>query len=117
MKRPQNIIAESGATYAAKESCAYRQREFDDNETETIETDARIELTPGKSEIGVWKPAMKGGNEATIGSGITHSPSGEPDNSQLATPDAPALNAPDAVPLTQPDQGPQGDLIMPMFAQ
>ena len=124
------LIDSRGATYAAKESCAYRQREFNDNETETAENDARIELMPGKSEIGVWKAASApadpavGNNEGdkeTVGSSEdTQSVPQTPlatRNSQLATPDAPALNAPDAVPLTQPDQGPKGDLIMPMFAQ
>ena len=111
-----------GATYAAKESCAYRQRELDEDETETIETDARIELTPGKSEIGVWKPAGESGSrQEAVGSSDSPSANNSTSlatrNSQLATPDAPSLNSSDAVPLTQPDQGPKGDLIMPMFAQ
>ena len=116
------LIDSRGATYAVKESCAYRQREFDDNDSETIESDARIELTPGKSEIGVWKAAGESDSrQEAVGSSDSPSANNSTSlatrNSQLTTPDAPTLNAPDAVPLTQPDQGPRGDLIMPMFAQ
>ncbi len=119
------LMDSRGATYAAKESCAYRQRELEEDETETIETDARIELTPGKSEIGVWKAAGPSSNrsEAVDNSDSTEANS-TPDSSLLTpnsqTQDAsstPAQNDPDAVPLTQPDQGSRGDLIMPMFAQ
>ena len=119
------LMDSRGATYAAKESCAYRQRELEEDETETIETDARIELTPGKSEIGVWKAAGPSSNrsETVVKSDSTEANS-IPDSSLLTpnsqTQDAsstPAQNDPDAVPLTQPDQGSRGDLIMPMFAQ
>ncbi|MBQ3348796.1 MAG: hypothetical protein IJG38_00205 [Thermoguttaceae bacterium] len=107
------LMDSRGATYAAKESCAYRQRELEEDETETIETDARIELTPGKSEIGVWKAAGPSSNRSEA---VDSSDSPEANSNTPSSP-APALNDPDAVPLTQPDQGSRGDLIMPMFAQ
>ena len=115
------LMDSRGATYAAKESCAYRQRELEEDETETIETDARIELTPGKSEIGVWKAAGPSGVKQEQ-SGRSDSPEANSTplatrSSQLSTPDTPVQNGSDAVPLTQPDQGSRGDLIMPMFAQ
>ncbi|MBR0236542.1 MAG: hypothetical protein IJQ39_00480 [Thermoguttaceae bacterium] len=122
------VIDSSGATYAAKESCAYRQREFDNDDSASTEKDARIELTPGKSEFGVWKPAGPAGvrldnRQETIDSseGIRQETvdSSDSPSVNLNTPSslAPVQNAPDAVPLTQPDQGSRGDLIMPMFAQ
>ena len=115
------LMDSRGATYAAKESCAYRQRELEEDETETIETDARIELTPGKSEIGVWKAAGPSGvkQEQSVRSDSPEANSTPlaTRSSQLSTPDTPVQNGSDAVPLTQPDQGSRGDLIMPMFAQ
>ncbi len=118
-----HLIDSNGAIYAAKESCAYRQRESE-GDIETIESDARIELTPGKSEIGVWKAAGESGSrQEAVGNaecGMRNaelSSSGALRNSEFRTPNSELNNAPDSVPLTQPDQGPQGDLIMPMFAQ
>ena len=119
------LMDSRGATYAAKESCAYRQRELEEDETETIETDARIELTPGKSEIGVWKAAGPSSNRSeTVDNSDSTEANSTPDSSLLTpnsqTQDAsstPAQNDSDSVPLTQPDQGSRGDLIMPMFAQ
>ena len=111
------LIDSRGATYAAKESCAYRQREFDNDDSDIAEKDARIELTPGKSEIGVWKPAGEA-EKAELGMRNAELSSNSASrNSEFRTPNSELNNAPDAVPLTQPDQGPQGDLIMPMFAQ
>ena len=80
-----HLIDSNGAIYAAKESCAYRQRESEDD-TELVENDPHIELTPGKSEMGVWKPASAspspavGNRQETVESIAL--PSAQPDNRQ-----------------------------------
>ena len=101
-----HLIDSNGALYAAKESCAYRQRESEDD-TELVENDPHIELTPGKSEMGVWKPASASpspavGNRQETVENIAL-PSAQPDNRQETVEKRQETVDSNALPSTQPD--------------